>query len=401
MTLEQQDFHMGTIDVGTTPTFPVTGGFISEQYDVFPEFDVHLEHPSLVWVQQGTGAHARSAGESPMSNRVQVGGVFYVPMIRLKGHYTHRVALRHHTFDSTSGTDVHTYTYEQQNPPVGMKLVRRAPSGTSGQLTVDDPLRMGTLSWSGNPEVEASISSCDFTLFENSSSSATDNIRTGQGLSNQYSIYSQRDTQFRWPHDLSGQSQVSATAAWTDFKQDVAAYNATATAFLPTLSADDNERTITVSFMTNDNAIYIRTHGCEVVSGAQTAESLKYDTLAINYGGYYHHRSGWASSLQLLPQYRSYFVGRHDFLDGVQERLLQDTDDDVGTTKTNYRRASAIGSGDYIPSIEAAVVGPPVSDSVMDAVCVVDVPIVPWPETNIACSLELQELIDAFKEEQG
>jgi hypothetical protein len=102
-------------------------------------------------------------------------------------------------------------------------------------------------------------------------------------------------------------------------------------------------------------------------------------------------------------------ANREALIDYIEDELGQSIaeayPEEWEAVQNGEQRTIRIDLGTYVVELTLSQgEGGVVSDSVMGAVCVADVPIPPWPGTTIACSLELQELIDAFQtelEEQG
>ena len=336
MTLEDQDFHMDSIRIGAVD--PTSAGSYST-FDVLPSYDVHLEHPRLEYIGQESESEISliisEDGANPENLPVIVAnGEFNIPTIRVNGYYTERVALS----DIYSGdAESHNYTYTHRHPPVGMKLIRRAPSGTVGVLTVDAPLRLGTISGSN--------------IVHESADFAINSASANQGDFLMHKLQTVNSSFAPWPSpSASGDTEEEA---WENFVAVCDAYNASRNIYQPTLEVGD--RAITVRFETRDNAFRIRTYGCNTSGGAL---AQKYDALGVNYGGYITIEgvNGGGPQLKCAPIPEP--VGADRFLHSIQTRIITDNDDEVGYTRTNWRRVASIAAGQFIPEVEAAVAEP-------------------------------------------
>jgi hypothetical protein len=328
--LDQQDFHLDTVQVGEPTPALVTGGVVTNSYTITPEFDIHLEHPKLVWLPS-TDPRMGHWPDS-IGGDVSVGGTLYKAKIRLNGYFTCRPALhRVNTAmdDPEEGeTDVWTFTYEK--PLLGMRVVRRAPSGTTGQLTIDDPLRPGTPAGTGDPDDPQGVNDTDYSVRKGPQGDPQSEI-ISQGTEDCYSLDGTSITTTptrKWP-DLTGASTVSRDLAWQDFKDDLAAYNSTRNQYQPVIEITNDSPTnpqLRFSFMTADNAIYMKAYGCETSGGSVTAQSLLYHIVSINWGDYIYFGSGWSGGPHLYSNNFEEFAHRNDFIEGVQERIVREAD---------------------------------------------------------------------------
>jgi hypothetical protein len=356
--LEQQDFSSETIQQGTIQIGP-DGSF--DEYDVTPRFNVHLEHPKLVWLASGVLPLNRLQSGTIFTSQ-SVEGVEYTPYLRINGSYTERVARLHNVvIDPVTEEDLHFYAYGMQRPPVGFKHVRRLPSGISGGLTIDDPIRLGTETITGGVH---DVINTDYNDMSQN---------TNQGSLERYHL-GIHDS-LPWP-SISGTSE-SQEVAWDEFVANVEDYNATRSVNQPVMSVNESTRSVTVSFMERDNAMYIRTWGCFSSAGN---EDIKYDNITVNVGGYIYHAYYEITGEPVLVTTIFDSVDEsEDFMEGVQERIIREDDDEVHHTHTSYRRLLPAQAGSFSPTIEAAVASEP------QLPCSPDGP----------CQPELNNLIDA------
>ena len=302
LTLEQQDFHLEPIVVGS-PTPGVDGDY--RELLTVPEYDVHLEHPRLEWLAGIDDADIRDNMASPsFPNTFQeVGGQTYYPAIRINGYFTASLLLNHFRNVDTGGGLTDSYAYSYHPPPLGLKLIRRAPSGGAG-LTIDDSLRLGTETFGS----ARGVANSDFCLLTGSEFHGAG--YQAQGTNSQLMLNTVRNPHV-WPILDGGGS--GTLAAWAAFMVDVNDYNATRGPQQPTLEVDEVAKTVTISFMTRENAIYIKAWGCFYSAG--TDDDILYDCLSVNYGGYYNHASAsYDAAPHLQTNSLGLFSERLDFM---------------------------------------------------------------------------------------
>jgi hypothetical protein len=373
LTLEEQDFTIQTNQIGAPTSFPVSGGNQINTYYWTPQYDIHLEHPKLEWINQAFNEDF-TAFLDPRANlwgggdgQVSVGSDTYAAAIRINGHFTFRPALLRVNFipsnPSTPQSDNWSMTYE--SPPLGLMVVRRAPSGTTGQLTVDDPIRLGIPLGTGNPDDDQGVEDSDYSLVKDPQAGSDPN---GQGDLGHFFLAGSQSAFFldygNWPGVLETWVGTSNAAgedagppqAWLDFTADIDAYNANEgnNPYSPDVTYDVDAKTVTISFMTEENAIYMPTFGCALSGGSPSAETLNYDAVAINYGNYVYHASGYDNGPQLYTNTLPQLAHRNDFMEGIQERLVAGGDPDVHTTKTDFKRKVPPGSVECEPCLTDA-----------------------------------------------
>lgn len=327
LTLEDQDYHLTPTSTGV-PVVDGSGAY--REMTQLPEYEVHLEHPKLMWVNPTDDPEIvlNVASSGLYNNTVSTGGRTYRPVIRINGHYTE--ILQRIYFFNPSAAD--QYSYVMRIPPVGIRLIRKSPG------TESDPPALGTVS--GPPTGAMLFSGTEY---------ATISETTSQGNQDSVRLASINAISYPWPQ-ASGQGATEA-AAWSSFKSSVNTYNASRTPFQPEVVANDADRSVTVSFMERENAVYIRTFGC-VTSGS--ADSLRYDRITVNYGGHIIYQQGVQTTAPQAMTAR-YSNGAYalNLMAGIQERIINSADANVGYTQTNARRVQPAQAGSFLPRVFA------------------------------------------------
>jgi hypothetical protein len=224
-------------------------------------------------------------------------------MIRINGYYTEKVQ---RTF-YRNALAVDHYAYQMVLIPVGFRLIRRLPAD------IDDPIRLGTITASG-PGTPVSFANTDY---------CTINQNASQGDLNSYRLTT-IDTTYPWPQVASGTTNITEAAAWADFVSEVADYNAVRTPYQPELVANDTDRSVTLSFMTRENAFYIRTYGCQAEDPFTPQEQLKYDFITVNYGGHLVYQNSSSGTPAALTNIHNTSIHALNLMAGIQERIILD-----------------------------------------------------------------------------
>jgi hypothetical protein len=301
MLLGDQDFSLPAISVGE-PLVDSNGTY--QEITQMPEYQVHLENPKLVWINPADDPEIEdNTGNSGMwSTFVSVGGQSYYPTIRISGYYIEQVTRTYYHNNVPGFPDPDGYAYGMFPAPVGLRLLRRTPG------TETDPPALGTVS--GAPSGALSFTGTEY---------ATPVSTTAQGDLDSYRLTT-IDTSYLWPQVASNTVNLSEAAAWADFKAEVDAYNTARTPYQPELTANDVERSVTVSFMDRENSVYIRTHGC-ATSGS---EALKYDVIAVNYGGYYVYQTSPSGTPFPMTSMHNSGIYALNMMAGIHERIIAD-----------------------------------------------------------------------------
>lgn len=318
--LTQNDFTLDHTQQFTPPSSSFWSGYITP-----PSSTVHLENPRLEWLGIGVDDAILSRAKNLGTTSVLKDGVQWRPAYRINGSYTTTIAVQQ--VHDASRTPADRFNYEIKLPPFGFKLITRRPSGSPTGLTVDNPLRLGSIS-SG----QISPANTDYCR-------AVD--RTHEGEFNEWQLPPIAASQPFVPNIEIGASSMA------QLQTRVSQYNSQRTIVDPVLTLDEANMTATVTFLTRDNAKYVGATGC---GSSNTAATKVFDAITVDWGGYY---SGGGT-----PQLRTnsiFTAFQDDWIEGVLERVIRNSDNKCGVAHTNYDRQLPAAAGTFDPKVGALI----------------------------------------------
>lgn len=357
LNLEQQDFGLPPIYVGTDPRVETYPGQGFQYVERGPGYEIHVDNMRLKWLFAGTtGALTEPWRHTPgVSSFTAVpvespagSGNLHRAFLQVKSTIKHYPTFRHNYSPATPGTPTHVWEYVIRQPPMQFLVRRLNPAGGTFP-TIDDAPREGTIIGSG----PGLIADCDYPI-TNWTAGAASGIAWGFGPEGLNRNYLGEIAKHPWI-ELNAAILAVGTEEWTD-EGEMEAWNLVQGAidqweidrsdYDPEVAYDDIDRSITVSYTTDENAMYIEVPGC------RTSDSFagQYDQVVLTWGSYHVYRAN-DSHISLSP---TYIVTDPDHLGYAQRRVIQDTDVYAGNSKTNIRRVTAAQAGQYTPIIDTA-----------------------------------------------
>lgn len=339
-TLTDNDYSMEVYITGLPPTSPTALPTTIVHYVQYPDYAAHVEDPEVVWLSASTTPAVTSGVFG-----VSVDGVMHFPFVKIRAHYTQQIAhIRRDRWTSVGGVPTvtsQTWEYTTNLPLLGFKSVVRIPSESGLSPNETDPLRLGTISASA-------VINSDFVRAANLT----------LATSGEFWLKTQTSGVPSTGVGLSSGTADTDSEAWSLFLGVLGDYNALATASDPTITLDEADKSVAVSYMTDANALYIPFRGCQADEGADEA---RYTAIAVNYGGRYY--DGQVANLATDNS-----TSANDYLDGLQERIIRKaagtppdaSDPGIGTAQTEFYRQLPAGGPDAMAAdVRCITPGPP------------------------------------------
>ena len=264
-----------------------------------PDISVHLDDPVFTYLTYESGAPSAP----PLLTRVweqgydlagqtTIGDTNYVPYLKIKGSWTCKVALSSQegtldpvTYDESASDEWRMFT---MFPMLVLRRFERWASGApEGGLLTSDPFREGTLSGSG-PETgteDTDISQASFSITSSGQYGGPDPDSYSFWLPTQAVGVDPEGDPNREFLVFDSQVRTSYAAALAEFESLIEAYQDHAGPYDPVLSFDEAEMEITVSFDTDDTAMYIPVRPCDPDVTAWGGTEIPYSAWAVSWGG--------------------------------------------------------------------------------------------------------------------
>ena len=376
----QNDFNLSVVTTDTA-TFDETGQTpaATVTYNSQPDVSVHLDDPEFVYLGSLTGDADLFIALNERGYSVSLGGIstvddLYTPFLRVRGSWTCKVGYSVTTspqFNSGVYTGIthHRYVYRTKFPLMGFHDVLRFSDDSHypPYPSTSDPVRLGSFDGEGDtanvdsdlangaPGVGGIASTTSATQAAETDTPADacfwlPSMALGDDLEGggtaPLEFIGDRTT-------ATGGTQANALA---DFIAEVEDYQAFAGPYDPVLTFDEEAMEITVSFETDENAMYLPIPSC----GYEIDGDAPFGKWAISWGGYWQDLGAGPT-----PTPGAKLVGdvyEATFPDGwinhLATRILDGyAPDNADYTTTAYRRVLPLAEGDYVPEIEAAETG--------------------------------------------